>query len=368
MTVPLIDLTEQHQILLPEILLAVESLIKSGRFVLGPAVEQFEQHLSKYCGSRQTIGVSSGTDALLAALMAINIQPGDEVITSAFTFFATAGSIARLGAVPVFVDIEPDGYNMDPVLIEAAITPKTKAIMPVHVFGQMTAMKTINDLARKNGIKVIEDAAQAIGAQDQGVAAGASGDIGCFSFYPTKNLSAMGDAGACTCSIPALIDRLRAIRQHGMTQRYLHPIIGGNFRIDAMQAAILDIKLPHLQSWTDARRAHAKKYIEALADLPLGLPREQPGKHHVYNQFTVRVADGKREALRHHLSAKGIGHEVYYPTPLHLQPCFEYLGYKVGDFVHSEMAANEVLSLPVFPEMKEAQQDQVISVVREFYE
>lgn len=368
MTVPLIDLTEQHQILMPEILLALEGLIKSGRFVLGPAVEHFEQALARYCGSRQTIGVSSGTDALLAALMAIDIKPGDEVITSSFTFFATAGCIARLGAVPVFVDIEPDSYNIDPQLVEAAITPKTKAIMPVHVFGQMAAMTTINDLARKNGLKVIEDAAQAIGAKDEGVTAGASGDIGCFSFYPTKNLSAMGDAGACSCSIPTLIDRLRAIRQHGMTARYVHPIIGGNFRLDAMQAVILDIKLKHLDTWAGARRAHAQRYIRELADLPLGLPREQPGKHHVYNQFTCRVTDGKREDLRHHLATNGIGHEVYYPTPLHLQPCFEYLGHKRGDFVHAETAADEVLSLPVFPEMTPAQQAQVISVVREFFE
>lgn len=367
MTVPLIDLSQQHQQLLPQITQAFEQLVKTGRFILGPAVEQFEQNLARFCKVRQTVGMSSGTDAILAALMAIDIKPGDEVITSPFTFFATAGCIARLGAVPVFVDIEPESFNIDPTKIEAAITPKTKAIMPVHLFGQMAEMKEINTLARKRGLKVIEDAAQAIGAEDEGIEAGATGDIGCFSFYPTKNLSAMGDAGACSSNIPTLVDRLRAIRQHGMTQRYLHPIIGGNFRLDAVQAMILDIKLPHLAGWTDARRRHAQRYLKELTDLPLTLPKELPGKKHVYNQFTIRVAADKREELRHELAAKGIGHEVYYPVPLHMQECFKYLGLKEGNFPQAELAAREVISLPVFPELSASHQQQVIDVLREFF-
>ncbi len=367
MTVPLIDLSQQHQLLLPEMLQAFEQLVKSGRFILGPAVEHFEQSLAGYCKVRQTVGMSSGTDAILAALMAIDLKPGDEVITTPFTFFATAGCIARLGGVPVFVDIEPVSFNIAADQIEAALTPRTKAIMPVHLYGQMADMKAINALARKRGLKVIEDACQAIGAEDQGVESGASGDIGCFSFYPTKNLSALGDAGACSSNSPALLDRLRAIRQHGMTQRYHHPMIGGNFRLDALQAAILDIKLRHLNAWTDARRDNAARYNRELTGLPIQLPQELPGKKHVYNQFTIRVPAERREELRHHLSAKGIGHEVYYPTPLHLQPCFEYLGKKAGSFVESELAASEALSLPVFPEMTEAQQSQVIQVIRDFF-
>jgi len=367
MTVPLIDLSQQHQLLLPEMLQAFEQLVKSGRFILGPAVEHFEQSLAAYCKVRQTVGMSSGTDAILAALMAIDLKPSDEVITTPFTFFATAGCIARLGAVPVFVDIDPASFNIAVDQIEAVITPKTKAIIPVHLYGQMADMKPLNTLARKRGLKVIEDACQSIGAEDQGVEAGASGDIGCFSFYPTKNLAGMGDAGACSSNSPALLDRLRAIRQHGMTQRYHHPIMGGNFRLDAIQAAILDIKLRHLNSWTDARRANAARYQQELAGLPITLPSELPGKKHVYNQFTIRVPASRREELRHHLAARGIGHEVYYPTPLHLQPCFEYLGHKAGSFPQSELAASEALSLPIFPEMTEAQQSQVIQVIRDFF-
>lgn len=367
MTVPLIDLSQQHQQLMPELLQAFEQMVKSGRFILGPAVEHFEQSLAQYCRVRQTVGMSSGTDAILAALMAIDLKPGDEVITSPFTFFATAGCVARLGGVPVFVDIDPVSFNINPNLIEAAITPRTKAIMPVHLYGQMADMKAINTLARKHGLKVIEDACQAIGATDQGIEAGASGDIGCFSFYPTKNLSAMGDAGACSSNSPALLERLRAIRQHGMTQRYHHPMIGGNFRLDAIQASILDIKLRHLNNWIEARRANADRYNRELADLPLTLPREQAEKLHVYNQYTVRVPAHRREEFRHHLSAKGIGHEIYYPTPLHLQPCFEYLGKPEGSFPLSEQAAREVVSLPIFPEMTQTQQSQVIQVVREFF-
>ncbi|MCX5660128.1 MAG: DegT/DnrJ/EryC1/StrS family aminotransferase [Planctomycetota bacterium] len=368
MTVPLLDLSQQHQSLLPELREAFEAMIVSGRFILGPHVEGFERKLADYCHARHAIGMSSGTDAILAALMALNIGPGDEVVTTPFTFFATAGCIARTGARPVFIDIEPTTFNLDPTLLAGALNARTKAIIPIHLFGQTADMGTIMRIARRAGVPVIEDAAQAIGARDGNDVAGAIGDMGCLSFYPSKNLSALGDAGACVTNNPEYNERLRIMRTHGEVSRYHHSYIGGNFRIDAIQASILSIKLPHLEKWTLARRANAKRYHELLEqDLPLVLPVEMPGRYHVYNQYTVRVPGGRRDELRRHLAAHGIGHEVYYPVPLHLQKCFEHLGHQVGDFPQSERAAQEVLSLPIFPELQRSQQDEVIRVIREFY-
>lgn len=372
MTVPLIDLSQQHQEMLPQVLQAVETLIKSGRFILGPTVEHFEQSLAHYCGARQTVGVSSGTDAILAALMAMEIKPGDEVITSPFTFFATAGCIARVGATPVFVDIEPASFNIDPQLIEAAITPRTKAIMPVHLYGQMAEMKTINALARKKGLRVIEDAAQAIGARQrvdgEWITTGSLGDACTFSFFPTKNLGAFGDAGMVVTRDAATAERLRKLRVHGGRQMYHHEEVGYNSRLDALQAAVLSAKLPHLNGWSAARRENARFYDEALAGLAgVVTPVVRPENESIVNQYTIRVLDGRRDALAAHLREQGVGSGIYYPVPLHLQECFAYLGYREGDFPVSEQACREVLSLPVFPELTEAQRSHVAESVRGFF-
>ncbi len=371
MAVPQIDFNQQNKELLPEFRAAFERVVTSGQFILGNQVASFETALAQFCHAQHAIGLSSGTDALLVAMMALGIGAGDEVITTPFTFFGTAGSVARLGAKPVFVDIEPASFNLDSARLEAAITNRTKAVIPVHLFGQTADMKAIVKIARHRSIAVIEDACQSIGARDGDTPAGSIGDVGCLSFYPTKNLSAMGDAGACITNRPELNEKIRLLRAHGAPgegpARYYHSFIGGNFRLDALQAAMLSIKLPHLDQWIVARRAHAHRYDETLAGLPMTLPIEAPGRFHVFNNYTVRIASGKRDALRHHLDAHGIGHGVYYPVPLHLQKCFEYLGYKPGDFPESERASSEVLSLPIYPEMKSTQQDEVIHVLREFF-
>lgn len=369
MAVPLLDLSRQHAALLPQLRDVFDRTITSGRFILGPEVQAFEEKLAAYCGARHALAVSSGTDALLLAMMALGISAGDEVITTPFTFFATAGCVARLGARPVFVDIDPVTFNLDPRLIERAVTPRTKAIIPVHLYGQAAAMGPIMATAKKHGLKVIEDAAQAIGARHQGKPVGAIGDVGCLSFYPSKNLAALGDAGACTTNDTALFERLKTLRVHGETSKYHHAFVGGNFRLDALQASWLSVKLPHLDGWAQGRRANAERYRSLLAGLPLELPRDDTaaGSVHVFNQFTLRVAAGKRDALRKHLAQRAIGHEVYYPLPLHLQECFAYLGRKQGDFPQAEAAAKEVLSLPIFPEMTQVQQDEVAAALREFY-
>lgn len=369
MAVPPLDLPAHHQPQLAQFLTSFEEIVRTGQFVGGPAVERFEAHLADACGCDHAVGMSSGTDALLAALMALDIGPGDEVIVPPFTFFATAGSVARAGARPVFVDIDPVSFNLDATRLAAAVTPRTKAVMPVHLFGQMADMDAILAVAERQGIAVIEDAAQAIAATDAGRPAGSVGRIGCLSFYPTKNLSAMGDAGACVTGDVVLADRLRQLRNHGQTALYEHQHIGGNFRLDAIQAAVLDIKLPQLERWTRRRRELALRYSRLLTDarLPLALPVELPGKRHVYHQYTVRVTDGRREALREHLKAAGIGHGVFYPRPLHLQPCFAALGGKAGDCPHAEQAAREVLSLPIHPELSDAQQDEVVAALRDFW-
>ena len=367
MPVPLLDLHQQHEAMLPTLMPRLEALIRSGQFILGSTVETFEAHLAAYCQAGHAVGLSSGTDALLAAMMAMDIGPGDEVIVPTFTFFATAGCVSRLGATPVFVDIDPASFNMTAEAAAAAITPRTRAIMPVHLFGQAADMGPILELAAKHDLAVIEDAAQAIGAADGGRRVGAIGRVGCLSFYPTKNLAAMGDAGACTTDDADLAERIRRVRLHGQTGVYEHAVIGGNFRIDAMQALVLDMKLPLLDDLATRRREHACRYHGELADLPLSLPDAGPDKVHVFNQYTVRVQDGRRDALREHLRAAGIGCNVYYPLPLHLQPCFASLGGQVGEHPVSERACRDVLSLPVFPEMTDAQQAEVIAAVRGFY-
>ena len=367
MSVPLIDSPQQHRPLLPQLREAFERLVASGGFILGPEVERFEAALAPVTGSQFALGLSSGTDALLIAMMALDIGPGDEVIVPPFTFFATAGCVARLGAKPVFVDVLPDSFNIDPARIEAAITPRTKAIIPVHLFGLPAEMTPILDIARRHQIHIIEDAAQAIGATDHGKAVGSFGEIACLSFYPTKNLSAMGDAGAVTTSDPALAKRLKSLRLHGSTVTYHHDEVGGNFRIDAFQASVLNIKLPHLPAYNTARRKNAHHYNAVLAGLPLVLPTEGKGKHHVYHQYTIRVPGGKRDALHTHLAERKIAHGIYYPIPLHLQKCFTSLGHKPGDFPVSELLASEVISLPIFPELTNAQLDEVTDAIKAFF-
>ncbi len=352
---------------MPRLREGFEAMVQSGGFVLGPVVEKFERDLAAYCGVAHAVGMSSGTDALLAALMAFGIGAGDEVITSPFTFFATVGSIARVGARPVFVDIDPTTFNLDAALVARAVTSRTKSIMPVHLFGQTADMTPIMDLARRRNIVVIEDAAQAIGAEDTARRAGSIGDVGCLSFYPSKNLSCMGDGGGCTTNDTDLAERLRVLRNHGQKPTYHHGMIGGNFRLDAFQAMVLGVKLPHLEGWTADRRRHAERYRQRLSRLSLTLPTESPGKRHVYNQFTVRVPGGRRDALREHLTQSGIGSQVYYPKPMHLQPCFAELGYKRGDFPVAEATAEQVVSLPIFPEMTADQQDEVIAALERFF-
>ncbi|WP_442939896.1 DegT/DnrJ/EryC1/StrS family aminotransferase [Nitrospina gracilis] len=346
------------------------SVIRSGYFILGPQVEQLEQEMAAYCGVSNALGVSSGTDALLLALMTADIGAGDEVITTPFTFFATAGSISRTGAKPVFVDIQPDSFNIDPEKIEAAITPNTRAIMPVHLYGQCADMDAINAIAQKHNLLVFEDAAQASGATHKGRQAGSMGDFGCYSFFPTKNLGGFGDGGMVTVRDAALFEKSKILRVHGSAPKYYHKLIGGNFRIDALQAAVLRAKLPFLDTWLAFRRGNAHRYTqlftEAGLDTVVGLPPEVvPG--HTFNQYVIRVRDGKRDALRAALAEKKIMTEIYYPVPLHLQECFADLGYKAGDFPVSEQAADEVLALPAANEVTEAQQKHVVAAIRAFF-
>ncbi|MEX0885656.1 MAG: DegT/DnrJ/EryC1/StrS family aminotransferase [Phycisphaeraceae bacterium] len=346
---------------------AFAEVLESGQFILGPYVERFESQLAAFCGVEHVVGVSSGTDALLAAMMALGIGPGDEVIVPTFTFFATAGAVSRLGARPVFVDVSARTHNLDARMLEGAITRATKAIVPVHLFGLPADMAAIMKIARAHKLWVIEDAAQSLGARHDGRAVGSIGDIGCFSFYPTKGLSAMGDAGACVTNNAELADRLRMLRVHGSDRGYHFPMIGGNFRLDAVQAALLSVKMPHLDSWIRSRRRLANRYHHNFEDVPLSTPFEPDARFHAFNQYTVRLRGGQREALRHHLDACGIGNRVYYPLPLHLQPCFTELNYKRGMLPTAERAAGEVLSLPMYPEMTEQQQDEVIAAVRDFF-
>jgi dTDP-4-amino-4,6-dideoxygalactose transaminase len=328
-----------------------------------------EESLASYCRVSQAIGCASGSDALLLALLACDIGPSDEVIVPSYTFFATASAVARLGAVPVFVDIEPTGFTIDPQSVAAAITPATRAIIPVHLFGQCAQMDELASLARPGGIRLIEDSAQAIGAELDGRRTGGLGDAACFSFYPTKNLGAFGDAGLLTTADKALADKLRLLRAHGMQPRYHHQLLGINSRLDTMQAAVLNVKLPHLDHWTALRQQHAERYGELFAasglDRVLGLPTTLPGRRHVWNQYVVRVPDGRRDALREHLASRQIGTEIYYPVPLHQQPCFAYLG-KPPMLVETERAAKETVALPIFPEMTSDEQELVVKAIAEF--
>jgi len=369
MAVAPVDLTRQHEPFRAEFRAAFDRIVGSGLFVRGPDIEAFEAQLTRYCGTRHAAAVSSGTDALLAALMAIGVGPGDEVIVPTFTFFATAGSVARAGASPVFVDVDEQTLNLDVSLAAQAITARTKAIMPVHLFGRLADMPAIQQLAADRDLKVIEDAAQAIGARDaNGRLGGAIGDVGCFSFFPTKNLSAMGDAGACVTNDAALAECLRQLRNHGQSGEYEHALIGGNFRMDCLQAAVLSIKLPHVDRWTQVRRALAGKYSQRLSDLPIRLPDPGPAGAHVWHQYTIRLADrAQRDALLQHLRSRKIFAGVFYPRPLHLQPCFAPLGGEVGDCPVAEQAAQCVLSLPIYPELTDQQQQEVVLAIRAFF-
>jgi len=389
MKVPLLDLTQQYETLAAEIQAVIGRVCASQQFILGPQVRELEQRMARYTGCAHGIGVSSGTDALLLALMALGVGPGDAVITSAFTFFATAGTIARLGARPLFCDIDPVTFNLSPARVEEFLArdcevrgtgsdrqvihrqsgARVKAIMPVHLYGQMCEMDALMQIAGRFGLKVIEDAAQAIGAQDAGGRmAGSIGDIGCFSYFPTKNLGAFGDAGMCTTQDAALAERMRVLRVHGMEPKYHHSLIGGNFRLDEIQAAVLNVKLGRLDSWMAARDAHARQYTERLQAMPHAagvVPPVRGEGRHVWNQYVIRTP--RRDELRQHLATAGVGTEVYYPIPLHLQQCFTYLGHRPGELPESERAATEVLALPVFPELTPAQIDYVAGTIEGFH-
>lgn len=359
--VPLLDLRAQYDTIRHEVRPVMDALCESQAMVLGQAVTDFEQELADYCGTKHAIGVSSGTDALLAAMMALDIVPGDEVIVPAFTFFATAGCVSRMGATPVFCDIDPHTFNLDIEDVALRMTPKTRAIVPVHLFGQCADMEAVNEIAcdpkLDRAVWVLEDAAQAIGAERGDKKACQMGWCGALSFYPTKNLGAFGDAGAVCCDDDAFADRLRRVRVHGSGHTYYHDEVGGNFRIDALQAAVLQVKLRHLDSWAAGRRQHAATYDELLADSPVVTPHIESGNTSVYNQYVVRVQN--RDAVRKRLGERGIGSGVYYPLGLHEQKCFAHLGFKRGDFPETEKACEEVLALPVFPELQPEQIEQV---------
>ena len=368
MAVPLLDLKAQYATIREEIRAAVERVLESQQFVLGPEVEAFEREIAAYSRCRYGIGVSSGTDALLVALMAIDIRPDDEIITSPYTFFASVGSIARLGARPVFVDIDPLTYNLDPTRIEAAITLRTRAIIPIHLFGQIADMDPVLEIAARRNLFLIEDAAQAIGAEYKGKRAGSLGHLGCSSFFPSKNLGGYGDGGLVTTNDAQLAQRVRQLRSHGEQSRYEHTQVGGNFRLDALQAAVLRVKLRHVDAWTAARQRNADTYRRLFASQELGeisLPVEAPQRRHVYHQFIVQSAH--RDALLATLQRQGIGAAVYYPTPLHLQPCFTSLHYQRGAFPHSEYAAGHSLALPIYPELTPAMQEEVVQAIAAFH-
>ncbi len=368
--VPALSLAAQFAELRTELLEELTAVAASGHYVLGPKVAAFEEALAGYCGVKHALGLSSGTDALLAALMALGVGPGDEVIVPTFTFFASAGTVVRVGARPVFCDIAPQTFNIDVGQVERRITPRTKAIMPVHLYGQLADMGPLLAIARRHNVPVLEDAAQAIGARlPDGRMAGALGVTGALSFYPTKNLGALGDAGALLTADDALFEIARKLRVHGSGHTYYHDRVGGNFRIDAVQAALLTIKLKHLETWTEQRRARAARYTELLSAAGLvpesvRPPQEIHGRH-VYHQYVLRA--DRRDELLAFLQQRKIGAGVYYPLPLHLQKCFGDLGYKPGDFPHAEKAATEVLALPIYPELTDEQQRSVVAALAAFY-
>ena len=367
--VPLLDLKAQFATIQEEVMAAIARVMSSQRFILGGEVDELEAEIAALIGVRFAVGCASGSDALILALMALGIGAGDEVITTPFTFFASAGAIARVGARPVFIDINPASYNLDSAAISRAISGRTKAIMPVHLFGLAADMDEIMRLADAHSIPVIEDAAQAISAEYGNRTLGSIGQLGCFSFFPTKNLGGAGDGGMITTSDEALATRLRMLRVHGERTKYHYEVLGVNSRLDALQAAILRAKLRHLSGWTSARRRNADRYRRLLADHKLSgcvvAPIETTGAFHVYHQFTIRVQ--RRDALRDFLKQQGVGTEIYYPLPLHEQPAFAYLGYRKGDFPHSEAASAEVLSLPIYPELTEEQQEYVVAQIARFF-
>lgn len=365
-SVPFIDLQRMHQPIHGELMQAIEGVVRSQQFVLGSVVEQVEASLASTCQTAHAVGCASGTDALILALLALGIGPGDEVITSPFTFFATAGAIVRVGARPVFVDIEPQTFNIDPAAVEAAITRRTAAIVPVHLFGQLADMPALKAIAERHGLAIVEDACQAIGATLDGRPAGSWGDVGCFSLFPTKNLGAFGDGGFLTTNNAHLAARLRQLRVHGDAGGYNHQFVGINSRLDALQAAIVSVKLRHLPRWTRERRENARRYAELFAacgldrDGGLTLPVTRAGCEHVFNQYSLRVANNRDELMKQ-LRENGVGCTVYYPTPLHLQPCFASLGYRPGQLPLAEQAANEALALPIFPGLTAAEQRFVVA-------
>ena len=377
MGVPLLDLKAHHEPLHKEVMAALEQVFRSQAFILGPDVGKLEERVAAYCQTKYGIGVSSGTDALLLALMAIGVGPGDEVITTPYSFFATAGAVARLGAKPVLVDINPRTYNLDPLRLEKAVTSKTKAVIPVHLYGQCADMAPLLDLARSNNLKVIEDAAQAIGAEYRGGRrAGSMGTVGCLSFFPSKNLGCLGDGGMVVTNDQDLADRMKVLRVHGAKPKYYHKFIGGNFRLDTLQAAVLNVKLSYLDGWTKRRQDNAQRYEQLFqqsglvrrekVQLPKAVYRDSTVKHyHIYNQFVLRVE--RRDDLMAFLKQKGIGSEIYYPVPFHMQECFRYLGHNEGDFPESERAARETLAIPIYPELSDIQQAEVVESITSFY-
>ena len=372
LSVPALDLKAQYRTIRHEIEPVVERVLESQYFILGPEVSGFEAEAAAYCEAKYAVGCSSGSDALLLPLLAIDLKPGDEVITSPYSFFATAGAIWRAGAIPVFVDIDSVSFNIDPTRIADAITPKTKAIIPVHLYGQVADMEPINAIARDAGLFVLEDAAQAIGAGYRGKRAGTLGHAAAFSFYPSKNLGGFGDAGMVSTDDPELAHRVGRLRVHGMEPKYHHHEVGYNARIDALQAAILRVKLRHLDAWTEARRSVADRYRRLFAqeglDKVVTTPTEASGHFHVYNQFVIRVAQDARDPLRAHLADRRVGSEIYYPIPLHLQACFAALGHKPGDFPLAEAAANETIALPMYPELSDEALKHVVASVASYFD
>jgi dTDP-4-amino-4,6-dideoxygalactose transaminase len=376
MNVPLLDLKAHHQPLCKELLAAIEQVLDRNNFILGSEVGELEEKIAAYSQTRFGVGVSSGTDALLAALMALDIRSGDEVITTPLSFFATVGAIVRLGAKPVFVDIDPVTYNLDPSRLEAAVTPRTRAIIPVHLYGQCADMGPILQIATRHGLAVLEDAAQAIGSEYRDKRrAGSMGIAGCLSFFPSKNLGGLGDGGMVVTNDEALAERLRILRVQGSKPKYYHRVVGGNFRLDTLQAAVLKVKLGYLDRWTALRQRHAELYEQLFRDaglaeekkvrLPKAVYKEAAAHYHIYNQFVIGVSN--RDQLQAHLKTKGIGTEVYYPVPLHRQECLKHLGYQEGDFPEAERACRDLLALPVFPELNEDQQHYVVQTVKEWF-
>jgi dTDP-4-amino-4,6-dideoxygalactose transaminase len=373
--IPLLDLRAQYAKIREEIREALDRVIDSQHFILGPEVESLEAEVARYSQCEFGVGVSSGSDALLVCLMAIGIKPGDEVIVPTYSFFATAGAVSRLGGVPVFVDIDPATYNLDIGKLEKVITKKSRALIPVHLFGQMTDMEPVLEVARQHKLHVIEDAAQAIGAEYQEARAGSIGDMGCFSFFPSKNLGGFGDGGMVTTNDPELADKVRLLRNHGYRPKYYNAVVGGNFRLDAIQAAVLRVKLKYLDGWTQGRQRNASRYRQLFGEMGIVtasrpdrgqvvLPAESSDCRHIYNQFVIR--NGARDKLIAHLKSNNIGTEVYYPVPLHEQECFADLGYKRGDFPESERAAQESLALPIYPELTDEQLQRIGNCIAEF--